>query len=238
MDECLSRNAMSLDPRGLLAETVPMKDDFWERNAENWTRALDEGAVPGRHVTNQALKDALVRIAPASVLDVGCGEGWLGRELRTTGVSYQGIDGSSGLVRAAREKVGPFFEHVPYENLIAGRWKPGRNFDAAVFNFSLFDEDVSRLLATTAGFLSPRGRILVQTLHPLRTLDPYRDGWRHEDFRSMPSPFEGEMAWFGRTLEGWYAQFSKAGLAVEDLKEPAGPEGPLSLLLRLRRPFD
>ena len=56
--------------------------ESWEKNARLWTDAVRKGQIESRRkVTNQAIVDAILCRSPRSVLDIGCGEGWRGREL-------------------------------------------------------------------------------------------------------------------------------------------------------------
>ncbi|MDR7316768.1 hypothetical protein [Brevibacillus nitrificans] len=53
-------------------------DNSWVANAEAWTQSVRENRIESRKlVTNQAVRDEIIRYRPKRVLDVGCGEGWL-----------------------------------------------------------------------------------------------------------------------------------------------------------------
>ena len=124
---------------------------------------------------------------------------------------------------------------MSYTDLVNGALASVR-FDLIVFNFALFDEDLLPLLRAVRARLAPQGRILIQTLSPAM-LDPYEDGWRSEDFRSMSVPFEGTMPWFGRTYESWREVLASAGFTVLREIEPraAGAVKPASLILVARK---
>ena len=50
----------------------------WVVNASTWTRAVRRGEILSRvRVTNGAILEAITDCAPATLLDLGCGEGWL-----------------------------------------------------------------------------------------------------------------------------------------------------------------
>ncbi|MFT5446324.1 MAG: 2-polyprenyl-3-methyl-5-hydroxy-6-metoxy-1,4-benzoquinol methylase [Gammaproteobacteria bacterium] len=54
----------------------------WELNAQLWTAAVRESIIASRAAgTDQAIVDAVIRCKPRSVIDIGCGEGWLMRRL-------------------------------------------------------------------------------------------------------------------------------------------------------------
>jgi 2-polyprenyl-3-methyl-5-hydroxy-6-metoxy-1,4-benzoquinol methylase len=192
---------------------VKTEADFWEENAESWARTIAEQAIESRKLTNAAILESISKDSPRSVLDVGCGEGWLTAELIERGMPCLGVDGSETLITIARKKHGPYFETASYEQITSGAWKPtGRAnpfFEAAVFNFSLFGEDLSPLLRAVAKLLLPRGKIYIQTLH---VHGP--DEWRTEDFKTLKIPFQGGLRWYARTSSSWLKLFSESGLKV------------------------
>lgn len=56
--------------------------DSWRKNVESWTSAVRERRIDSRRLaTDQAIIDATLSRSPHSVLDLGCGEGWLVRAL-------------------------------------------------------------------------------------------------------------------------------------------------------------
>ena len=64
----------------------PLSDEkiveSWHTNATPWTSAVREQRIESRRlVTDRAIVDAVFSRKPNSVLDLGCGEGWLVRAL-------------------------------------------------------------------------------------------------------------------------------------------------------------
>ena len=208
----------------------------WEANAAAWTRAVRGNAIESRRLgTEAAIVSALRALAPASLLDVGCGEGWLCRAMATAGVACTGTDASAPLLDAARAAGGGRFERVDYAALAEGDDVPGP-FDAIACNFALLGEDIVPLLRGLRRRLAPDGRLVVQTVHPFSACGdaPYRDGWRSEDFAAFGDPgFSMAMPWYFRTLARWLSDLDSAGLRIESVREPMAPGGarPLSLLL-------
>lgn len=220
--------------------TDPSGETFrsWEANAGLWTRAVRDGRIASRTVTDAAIASTIAAHRARRVLDLGCGEGWLVRRLvAETGCTAVGIDGSAALVAAARDAdPAGDYRRLGFAEFVAAPEAAGGPYDAAVFNFTLFDGLAPDLLAAAASLLAAGGVVVVQTLHPCSTADgSYRDGWRTEDFAGIAAPGEAwaPMPWYFRTLEGWTAVIRAAGLALEGLREPAASGGgpPLSLLL-------
>ena len=212
----------------------------WTANAGAWTQAVRAALIPSRVAgTDQAILDAVDQRRPRSVLDVGCGEGWLTRALSAKGYDVSGTDGSQPLIERACELGGPRYLLLPYDAIVADPASVGGPWDVVVLNFALFAEHIAPLLAALASRLRPGGALIVQTLHPWSAAgEPgYVDGWRVATFAGFGGPFPEPMPWYYRTLAAWMREIAGAGLVVSDLREPRHPETgePLSLLLTLSR---
>ena len=209
----------------------------WSRNAQAWAVAVRTGQIRSREaLTNSAIVQAILACQPRQVLDVGCGEGWLGRALAEHGVRVTGVDACAELVALAKEGGGLDIHCLPYARLIDQPQQVGSAFDVMVCNFSLLDEHVSELLNALAQIATPQGRLLIQTLHPLSVEPPYRDGWRLERFEPFGAEHWQPMPWYYRTLSNWTRTLAP-GWVLESLVEPQEPGAPLpaSLLLGARR---
>jgi len=210
----------------------------WHRNAEAWTRVVrDEGIESRRLVTDKAIVDAVLGVRPRSVLDVGCGEGWLVRALHARGVPALGADAVPALIERA-SAAGGRFQIATYEDLIAGRFS-GR-VHAAVCNFSLLGAaSVEHLLAALPRYLDEDGWLMVQTLHPLLACGEhaYEDGWRVEAWAGFEAAFSAPSPWYFRTMASWIALFNATGWRVQELREPLHPHHgrPASVLFMAQR---
>ncbi len=61
--------------------------DSWNNNASAWINTIENDEIESRKlVTNKAIVDAVVSYSPATILDIGCGEGWLTREFTVMGI--------------------------------------------------------------------------------------------------------------------------------------------------------
>jgi SAM-dependent methyltransferase len=208
--------------------------DSWARNAANWTRAVRDGRIASRTAgTDAALLDAIAARKPRRFLDAGCGEGFHVRRIaEMTGWDAVGFDGSAALIEAARAAdPDNRYEVLSYDAFVATPAAIGGPFDVVAFNYALFDEDVTPLLAAARRVLAPDGAVVIQTLHP--DAMGGEDGWRTEDFAAFGDGDWTPMPWYFRTLESWTAVIADAGLTRARVIEPAaGPGGaPLSLLM-------
>ena len=212
--------------------------ESWERNAAAWTDAVREQRIASRRAgTDAAIVDAVLRLAPSRVLDVGCGEGWLARVLAERGVAVVGIDASLALIESARALGGGRFEAMTYADV--GADALGAPFDVAVCNFALLEEDLAPAFDAIACALGANGRLVVQTVHPWIACgdERYENGWRLETFATFGGGFLAPMPWYFRTLGAWLDAFAASGFRVERIEEPVdrGSGRPLSLLLTATR---
>lgn len=199
--------------------------ESWRRNALPWTAAVREGRIESRRqITDQAVVDAVLGRSPRSVLDIGCGEGWLARELFTRNIRVVGVDVVPELIEAAQRAGGGEFRTKSYEEIAAG--KLGVAADAIVCNFSLLGkESVEGLFRVAPSLLNSRGSFIVQTLHPVVACGdfPYRDGWREGSWTGFSTDFSDAPPWYFRTLESWIKLFMDSEIRLRAVREPVHP---------------
>ena len=217
---------------------APLSDekivDSWNINANAWSDAIRGGQIESRTlVTNQAIINAVIRHEANSVLDLGCGEGWLARELSARDKHVLGVDAVPALIEQAR-RAGGRFEVMSYEDIASGKLH-GR-FDLVVANFSLLGQDVvTKLFAVMPALLNPHGIFIVQTIHPLQGCGelPYVDGWREGSWTGFNSDFSDPAPWYFRTLASWVRLFTAHSFELLELGEPLHPKTrkPASIIL-------
>jgi len=198
--------------------------DAWQANAVAWERAVRSGQIESRKlVTDRAIVEAVLSRSPRTVIDVGCGEGWLARALAAEGIEVLGVDVVPSLVDSAQAQGGGSFRVMSYEEVAEGALKA--RADVVVCNFSLLGESsVDRLLAVVPALLEEGGMLVVQTLHPLAAgIEPYRDGWREGSWAGCGEGFGDAAPWYFRTLGGWVGAFQSAGLRLIAMREPLHP---------------
>jgi len=212
--------------------------ESWNVNAEKWITTINNEEIESRKlVTNKAIIDAIMEHHPASIIDIGCGEGWLARALQKKGLSVFGIDGVASLIKNAIDKGGEHFAVCNYKDLAAGKLKNKNLFAAAVINFALIDkEETEELLHYLPAMLKQNGILFIQTLHPIFLVEEYKTGWKEGSWNGMKQNFTMPYKWYFRTIEDWVHLFSVSGFYVECLKEPLHPVTlkPASLIFILK----
>ena len=196
----------------------------WNKNAAPWVKAIANEEIESRiAVTNQAVLDVVLKEKPASLLDVGCGEGWLIREVMKTGVKCVGTD----VVPAFSihiQALGAEFVELSYEEFSPDAFQ-GR-FDLLVCNFSLLGkESVENVVTTSKELLNDKGAFIVQTIHPIEESDEqsYTDGWREGSWTGFGDEFSDPAPWYFRTLVSWRMLFKQAGYNDLTISEPRHP---------------
>ena len=209
--------------------------EAWHANAAPWTRAVREQAIASRAlVTDRTILDAVLARRPRSVIDLGCGEGWLVRALAGQRVDVLGIDAVPALVDVAQAAGGGRFLAMDYADVANGKLR--ERADVVACNFSLLGgESVDALLRVVPSLLAPGGALVVQTLHPPTACGdaPYVDGWRDGSWAGCGEGFGQAAPWYFRTLAGWLEALAQAGLQLVRMVEPLHPLAgkPASMIL-------
>ena len=200
--------------------------DSWNQNASAWITTIENEEIASRKlVTNKAILDAVTSYSPANILDIGCGEGWLTRELTIKGVEAWGVDGVDKLIEKAQLMNCGRFLVASYEDIVNSN-KIDIQFDAAVCNFSLLGkETVDNLINSIPDLLKNKKLLFIQTLHPAIGCgeSPYIDGWREELWNGFNSEFKKPAPWYFRKLETWINLLKSAGFSILECQEPINP---------------
>ena len=214
----------------------------WHINAKAWIKAIADKSIESRVlVTNRAILEVVSFTKPRTLLDLGCGEGWLCGALleKIPGCRITGVDGVPELIQAASINYpGIAFHSYTYQAIISGEFSPSHLFDTIVINFALFGDGlVAELLERIKGFIAPGGSLVIQTLHPHTAGgdQPYVDGWRPGSWNGFSADFTETAPWYFRTMGGWFSLFTQTGYTVRGLHEPVHPQSmkPVSLIFIL-----
>jgi len=200
--------------------------DSWFKNAKPWISAIRDNEIESRTlITNSAIINTILQHDPKNVLDIGCGEGWLARELNTHNIRTIGIDAIPELIDAAKEKGGGRFRLLAYDDLTLD--VINEKFDLIICNFSLLgNESVTHLFQHVPTMLNDGGYFIVQTIHPIHGCqeNKYNDGWREGSWLGFNQQFTDPAPWYFRTLKSWKTLFSLNNLTLKEIIEPLSPK--------------
>lgn len=206
----------------------------WQANATNWIATIDNAEIESRKLaTNTAIVETVLSYPGKTVLDIGCGEGWLTRELRKNGKEAYGVDAIPALIENAIAKDGGYYQVCSYKKLSEGVALMLLSFDAIAINFALIDKnDTEALIKALHKYLAKDGMVFIQTLHPSAVADNEQSGWKEGSWNGMKRDFVQPYDWYYRTMNDWENLFSSAGLNVIEIKEALHPEtkSPLSVI--------
>jgi SAM-dependent methyltransferase len=223
---------------------------YWEANAETWTRHARAGYDIYRDGLNTpAFLDMLPPIRGLAGLDIGCGEGFNTRELARLGARMQGIDIAPTFIRHACET--EIIEPLGIEYSVTDATDmpfAAESFDFATAFMSMMDmADHDAALCETARVLRPGGFLQFSILHPCfspphrRTVREPNGTTRAIEVGGYFDTTEGRIdTWwltnapkeerdqvepfriprFHRTLSGWVELMVGAGLIIERFGEP------------------
>ncbi len=200
--------------------------DNWKENGKAWIQTIQANEIASRpRVTNAAILDAILAMQPKRVLDLGCGEGWLCRALLANQVEAIGIDGVPELIAYAN-KTGGTFHLLPYSECTPRRLTSLGTFDLLVFNYSLFEKEVTNLLTNLrTSCLRPGGNVLFQTVHPGHPALGGDHGSRfiREDWHMMQRDYSGTYSWYLRSRSDWESTLAAAGFSNVTFRETHDP---------------
>lgn len=214
----------------------------WDAAAGDWAAAVRAHHDPVRAVTERAIAGLVRQVPPGPVLDAGCGEGWLSRELAEHGVNVTALDGAPRMVGLAAEAWPKGdYRWVTFADAADEPRRLGGAFGTVVFNFSLLDQRITPILEAAGSVLFPYGRILIQAAHPFGNGGAdgeYRDGWRTMEQVGTGGPLARPVRWYFRTFTTWILELRRAGLLLVETYEPLDPATgrPASLILHATIP--
>jgi ubiquinone/menaquinone biosynthesis C-methylase UbiE len=219
--------------------------DAWEENSEKWIEFIkieDEGDANRRFVIDPALWSLLGDVEGLTILDAGCGSGYLTRLLASKGASSTGIDFSTKFIEYCKKvesekNLGCVFFVGSLTDMNV--FKP-KSFDIVVSNVVMIDVlDYRTAFKEIARVLKDDGRFIWSNTHPvfgraasagdikfpkdssrnedryLKMVDRYFDsGGELLDFWAAPT-------WqFQRTLEEYSKALKEAGFVISEIIEP------------------
>lgn len=143
-------------------------EKVYDNNAGKWLRL--EPSSLSDFTARPKVFEACGELNGRSVLDIGCGEGYVARELKRRGAGeYLGLDLSSQMIEAAKQQETRDQYDIEFRVCNVVEFKPDRQFDlcVAVFLFNyLRVEEMQKVFSMVYDALSEQGDFIFSVPHP------------------------------------------------------------------------
>ncbi len=208
---------------------------FWNRVAEDWdTQVGDEGDSNRIFNSDPVLWKFAGDVRGLSVLDAGCGTGYLSRKLHKQGAQVIGVDFSEKMIEIARAKTPGIDYRVDSCSDLRGI--EDGSLDLVIANYVLMDTpDLEGTMRAFHRVLGVGGLVVAILSHPCfpqgSAKGSQKDGgirytWTFSYFERQKridpawGHFTSEFIWFHRPLSDYWKTFRGAGFEVVDFEEP------------------
>ena len=208
---------------------------FWNRVADDWRVQVGTAGDTNRILNSDPVLWAFAGdVAGLTVLDAGCGTGYLSKQLSKRGALVTGIDFSERMIAIAREQH-PHIDFRVDSCSELGTFDDAQ-FDLVLANYVLMDTpDLQGTMHAFHRVLRASGIAVVVFSHPCfpqgraavagnsKEIN-YRWSFSYFDRRKCVDPpwghFTSEFIWFHRPLSDYWKAFKASGFVVLDFDEP------------------
>ncbi len=253
----MQKKRAGLDPESELPQPtsfyIPLKQaditdrqisKAWDKLAEKWNDfSKDQGDFNRQYIVDPAIFHMLGSVDGLSILDAGCGNGYLCRLLAKKGAKIVGVDISKRFIEIAKQKekeapLGILYYSGTVSNLeILG----SKRFDIVISNLALMDVlDLGKAIMEINRVLKENGRLIFSIMHPCFSSSPIH-GWvrvppdsqRKEDwiYWKVDRYFDRSVqVWqyldwpftysFHRPLSDYIKMLVKKGFVITNFEEP------------------
>ena len=198
----------------------PARYDEFARWYDDWVAAPEDDLVA------ESLFRLVGDVSEQRILDLGCGQGRIARELARRGNDVVGVDLSTELLQIASEQKRITYVHG---DACTTDWWDGVTFDGVVSNMALMDiDDLGGAVSTAAATLRPGGWFAWSIIHPaFPGIDEIRPSWPDEGYfqegwwNTGGDGVRGRVGSNHRTLSTYFNTMLNYGFVLESTAEPA-----------------
>lgn len=186
---------------------------------------------PNNILEKPGLLQLIGEVKGKMVLDLGCGDAEIGKELLEAGCSfYEGVDGSVNMVGKAQQALPSKSSRIHLASM--EDWDfPGESYDLVISRLALhYLEDLQKVVKQIHHSLKPGGLFVFSVQHPILTSsinnpegEQKRSSWLVDDYFKIGNRTE---KWMGkavikyhRTIEEYFHIINDCGFRVSTLKE-------------------
>jgi SAM-dependent methyltransferase len=210
-----------------------MGSDFYDDEAvfATYMRHRQRPDTPNETLEKPVMLDLIQPVFDKRILDLGCGDATIGRELLNQGAaSYLGIEGSHKMAAAAIEVLADTAGQIELQTI--EQWtSPPAAFDLVIARLSLhYVADLAPIFTTVFHALVPGGQFVFSVEHPVITscdsgwkAGTPRQDWIVDNYFTtglrITNWLGGTVKKYHRTVEDYFHLLLQAGFEIEDLRE-------------------
>lgn len=216
-------------------DTLEETRNFWNGVADDWWIQVGHDGDSNRRLNSDpVLWQFAGDVKGLTVLDAGCGTGYLSKKLHDRGAQVTGIDFSERMIEIARTRYPDLDFRVDSCSVLDTI--PDRHCDMVVANYVLMDTpDLSGTMRAFSRVLKFAGVAILIFSHPCFPQGSATHSWTGKrpcycwkdsyfaPRKIIESPwahFKSDFIWFHRPLSDYWKAFKAAGFAMIDFEEP------------------
>ncbi|PMB26737.1 SAM-dependent methyltransferase [Fischerella thermalis CCMEE 5201] len=207
--------------------------DFYDNEAvfPTYMSHRQRADTPNDTLEKPVIMDLIGCITGKRILDLGCGDAAIGRELFHHGAaSYTGIEGSHRMAAIATKKLADTTGQI-IEQRIENWTYPHAAFDLVIARLSLhYVADLAAIYTQIFNALTAAGLFVFSVEHPVITScnrgwtsGTLRQDWVVDDYfttgQRVTHWLGGTVQKYHRTVEDYFHLLKEAGFMIEDLRE-------------------
>lgn len=214
----------------------------WEKKAVEWNAWIGlDGDCNRRFSSDPVLWRMLGEVAGRSILDAGCGNGYLSIKLARKGARVIGIDWAAGNIELAQQNAASGMTDVDFrvDSCMELSTINTESIDCIVNNYVLMDlPDAEAAVRSFYRVLKPGGQTAIVICHPCFSVPGgpqkqpdgtvqyhwLRSYFEQHHWRENWGPFSTDFIFYQRPLSYYWRIFKETGFAVVDFDEPTLPE--------------